>query len=298
MKDIKDLLEMKTKTIYYMSVFLALIGILSCKSMAKTVAEIQQTGELILKDVAYGTDQLQKMDIALVAGRTRETPLVILIHGGGWMSGDKEDTDFMKDAFFTNGINVVSINYRWETGSHDEEMMEDIDHAVSYIHTHADEWEIRTSGFVFWGGSAGGHLSLLYAYNYDEENLISLVITLGAPTKLDDLEGAKQSDIEGLLPIVTGKPWNSDTNLLDIAYKKASPYYGEELKPSFLVHGEKDNIVPKRQSILMSKRLKQQNIPDTLVILPNSKHGGENTPKEVIEKLNQAICNWVIKYSE
>ena len=83
MKDIKDLLEMKTKTIYYMSVFLALIGILSCKSMAKTVAEIQQTGELILKDVAYGTDQLQKMDIALVAGRTRETPLVILIHGGG-----------------------------------------------------------------------------------------------------------------------------------------------------------------------------------------------------------------------
>lgn len=83
-----------------------------------------------------------------------------------------------------------------------------------------------------WGGSAGAHLSLLYAYNYDKEDVISLVITLGAPTRLDALDalsGAKQSDIEGLLPIVTGKPWNSDTSQLDVDYQLASPYYGKTL---------------------------------------------------------------------
>ena len=81
-------------------------------------------------------------------------------------------------------------------------MMEDMTDAVRYVLAHAEEWNIKKTNYVMWGGSAGAHLSLLYAYNYDKEDVISLVITLGAPTRLDALDalsGAKQSDIEGLL---------------------------------------------------------------------------------------------------
>ena len=292
---------MKIKTAYCIFIFLALTAVLSCNTAAKPEPSQGEAQQIVLEDVAYGSHPLQKMDVALVAGRTGQTPLIVLVHGGGWMAGDKKDADFMRNACFANGINVVNINYRMGNDIHYKEMMADVDSVVSYLLAHADEWNIRKSKLIFWGGSAGAHLSLLYAYNYDSRDVVSLVITLGAPVKfdaLDSLSGAKQSDIEGLLPIVTGKPWNPNPDLLDAAYKEASPYYGKNLKPTFLVHGDKDDIVPKQQSVLMSNKLKENNVADTLVILPNGGHGGENTPREVSERLNQAMYNWVIKYSK
>lgn len=287
---------MRLKTIFYILPILLTLIIVSgwCR---------KPVTQLILQDVHYGSDSLQTMDIYLTENRTVETPLVVLVHGGGWMAGDKKDAGFMKDACFANEINVVNINYRLGTpdipGIHYKEMMADIDSAMSYVLDHASEWNIRKSKYIFWGGSAGAHLSLLYAYNYDTRDIISLVITLGAPTRFDaeSMKGAKPGDIQGLLPLITGKPWNNDPELLDEAYKDASPYFGKNLKPSFLIHGEKDDIVPKQQSIMMSELLKQKNIVDTLVILPNGGHGGENTPQEVSERLNLAMYQWIIRYS-
>lgn len=253
------------------------------------------------QNLHYGPDTLQTMDVYLAENRVLDTPLMILVHGGGWMAGDKKDADFMKDACYAKGMNIVNINYRMGTGICYKQMMEDLSSAVRYVLEHTDEWNIRKSGFILWGGSAGAHLSLLYAYNYDTNDAISLVITLGAPTRLDALDalsGAKQSDIEGLLPIVTGKPWNNDTTKLDTDYKLASPYYGKKFKPTFLIHGEKDTIVPKKQSEMLSDLLKQYNVSDTLVILPNGGHGGENTPLEVSQKVNEAMYKWILRYSK
>lgn len=259
--------------------------------------------QLVIQNLAYGQDSIQQaMDVYLVADRTEETPLIILVHGGGWMAGDKKDADFMAEACFANGINVVNINYRLATDQvHYQEMIEDIDAVIALLHEKAGEWSIRTSKIVFWGGSAGAHLSLLYAYNYDQREVVSLVMTLGGPTKLDDkkdMEGAKQSDLEGLFPLITGKPWNDDASLLADEYKLASPYYGKRFVPTFLVHGEKDNIVPPHQALLMQSQLQLHNVADTLVILPNGGHGGENTPSEVADAVNRAMFRWILKYSK
>lgn len=276
--------------------FLLFISFASLPTMA------QDNGELILTDYAYGKDSMQVMDISLAKDRSLHTPLIILVHGGGWMAGDKKDADFMRDICFSNGINVVNINYRLGSNKvHYKEMMKDIDSAIALLQKKADEWNIRKSKYIFWGGSAGAHLSLLYAYGYDKRNVISLVMTLGAPVKFDssaDMEGGKKSDLEGLLPIITGKPWVDNPQLVDKAYKKASPYYAKNLKPTFLVHGEKDDIVPKKQSEMLSQLLKQSNVADTLVILPNGGHGGENTPPEVSNRVNRAMYQWILRYSK
>lgn len=278
------------KTTFYICLLLALS---SCGSRSAVQIEC---------DVAYGDDPLQKMDICLVAGRDASTPLVVLVHGGGWMAGDKADADFMRDALRDRGINTVNINYRLgREGIHYQQMMEDIGLAMDHVLACAGQWNIRRSKFVFWGGSAGAHLSLLYAYAYDKNDLVSLVITLGAPTKFDSLtalEGAKSSDIEGLLPIVTGKAWSADTTQLDAAYRLASPYYASKLKPTLLVHGGADEIVPLRQSELMDRRLREAGVADSLIVLPGGGHGGENTPREVSESLNRTMYEWILKYSK
>lgn len=278
------------------SLFL-LSGRISCFANSKTE-------ELKLHDIAYGKDPLQKMDVDLIANRTPETPLVILIHGGGWMAGDKKDAYFMRDGLMAAGINVININYRLaspENNIHYKEMMADIDEALSFVIANAKKWNIRDSQFIFWGGSAGAHLALLYAYRYDKRNVISSVITLGAPTVLDiffSMEGAKPQDIEGLLPLITGKPWSYDSTKLAREYKDASPYYSSNYKPTMLIHGEADNIVPVEQSRMMQQKLKNENVADTLIIIPGGGHGGEGASQEFSHRLNIAMLEWIIKYSK
>ena len=275
------------------SLFILFVA-MSCNADSKIEA-------LNLYDIAYGEDHFHKMDVNFVAGRNSETPLVVLIHEGGWMAGDKEDAYFMRDILLSAGINVVNINYRLASSENDNryrEMMSDIDEALSHVVSHAKEWNIRDSQFVFWGGSAGAHLALLYAYKYDKQDLISSVITLGAPTALDIMDGAKPEDVQGLLPLITGKPWSSNTADLAIEYKDASPYHSLHFKPIMLIHGGADEIVPIEQSRMMQKKLKEINIEDTLIIIPNGGHGGEGASPEFSHQLNTAMFEWIIKYSK
>nr|WP_068889155.1 alpha/beta hydrolase [Pedobacter panaciterrae] len=255
----------------------------------------------VMKDQQYGTDLMQGMDIYLLPNRDKNTPLVILVHGGGWMAGDKKDADFMKDFMLNKGFNVININYRLgnQTNIHYREIIGDMDKAIQYTVAHAKKWNIRKSKYIFWGGSAGGHLSLLYAYRYDPKNRISAVISLGGPTRLDDngmIEGAKKEDLEGLLPIITGSKWNPGA--LSPDYQNASPYYSKKFIPSMLVHGEKDTIVPSSQAKVMADKLKQEGIDYQLIVLPNAGHGGEGSPEENAIDLQKRMVDWVIKYSK
>src|SRR3954466_5361914 len=72
-------------------------------------------------DVAYGKDSLQRMDIYLPAGRTRDvTKSLILIHGGGWNSGDKSNFAVYIDSFKHRlpGYAIFNINYRLVSHKH------------------------------------------------------------------------------------------------------------------------------------------------------------------------------------
>lgn len=255
-----------------------------------------------LYDVAYGDDPQQRMDMHLIAGRDASTPLVVLIHGGGWMAGDKRDADFMVRGCTARGMNVVNINYRLGCDSiHYREMMADIDAAIGRIADCARTWGVCKRKYVLWGGSAGAHLALLYAYGYDRRDAVSAVITLGAPTCLDSpsaLEGTSQQDLEGLLPLVTGHPWQRDSARLHPDYRAASPCRCPQAKPSMLIHGTADAIVPPRQSQLLDARLRALGTESRLLLLPGGGHGGENTSPEAARAAEQAMYEWIMNYSK
>src|SRR3546814_1805560 len=74
--------------------------------------------DVILKDVAYGDLEQQRMDVYLPAGRSRSrTNIFVFIHGGGWMAGDKDDLQFTDDNLQAlkaqlPGLAFVNLNYR------------------------------------------------------------------------------------------------------------------------------------------------------------------------------------------
>lgn len=260
-------------------------------------------------DMPYGTNEHQVMDIFLQKERTENTPLILLIHGGGWGSGDKKDADFLREAAYANGLNVVNINYRLASNEpkkeiHYNDMIQDIDAVIAMLVEHSFDFRIRNSKICMWGGSAGGHLALLYAYKHDTWNAISFVSSLGGPTALDNIESFNEVENKeataNMLSLLVGKPFYWDQPL-DAAYQDASPYHTAKVIPTLLVHGEYDYIVPKKQAELMKEVLdKHPEVISDYIMIRKGGHdggGGDETSEADRQKAQQRLFEAIMHFS-
>lgn len=131
-------------------------------------------------DVTYGPHPRHKYDVYLPAGRdTIKTPVVLLLHGGGWKYGQKENMQMWVNLFrkVYPEAAIINMNYRlasWSEGIHHPEMMTDLQEAVQHIMAHRAEYRI-SGRLAMAGESAGAHLSMMYAYRFNEAGLIRAV---------------------------------------------------------------------------------------------------------------------------
>lgn len=130
------------------------------------------------KDLAYATlSDAQKLDIYLPAAGSGPFPLVIMVHGGGFMFGDKADGGGLTgvDQLLAAGYAVASINYRLSGEAQYPAQIYDAKAAVRFLRANAAQYNINPDKFGAWGASAGG-------------NLVSL---LGTTCGVAELEGAE-----------------------------------------------------------------------------------------------------------
>ena len=96
-------------------------------------------------------------------------PLIIDIHGGGWISGDRDTNGYFCSKLAMNGFKVAAPSYRTVDACTIREQIEDIFLFFKYIESHAAELKIRPGGAALTGDSAGGQLALLaYRVNRDD----------------------------------------------------------------------------------------------------------------------------------
>ncbi|HET7593463.1 MAG TPA: alpha/beta hydrolase [Rhodanobacteraceae bacterium] len=121
------------------------------------------SGARLLKDVAYGSDERQKMDVYIPQG-AHDAPVILMVHGGGWRRGNKELPGVVQnkiDYFLPKGYIFISTNYRLVPEVTPVTEAEDVAHALAYGQQHAREWGADPSRFVLMGHSAGAHLVVL-----------------------------------------------------------------------------------------------------------------------------------------
>ena len=144
---------------------------ISCKK-----EPVSSTPAKEMRDIAYGKAPLQKMDILFPAGYSDKTPVVFLIHGGGFIAGVKEDFEMQAQKFREHNFIVVNLSHRLidtagllsnppkhqlsDIKVNDE--VNDMDAAVKYVLSHALEYSAGTSRMYMAGHSAGATLSMLY----------------------------------------------------------------------------------------------------------------------------------------
>ena len=118
-------------------------------------------------NVAYGTHERNVFDLWL-AKSDAPTPLLVHIHGGGWINGDKKSLapatlQFMLD----HGISVASVNYRYSTIAPLPAPVHDAARAIQFLRSKAKEWNLDKSRVAAFGSSAGACSSLWLNYHDD-----------------------------------------------------------------------------------------------------------------------------------
>lgn len=218
-------------------------------------------------DVSYGSHAQQKYDIYLPAGRTAETTKVfIFIHGGGWIGGDKADINSgiyrMKETFFPKYA-IVNMNYVLgnilSPGYALPNQTDDIQAVIDQIKAKSQEYHVKPE-FILCGNSAGGHLSLFYAYKYRNPE-VKAVINIVGPTDFN-------------VPSWTSNPWYGFFgNLVNPAIVPsgmtigtfASPvtWINSDSVPTLSFYGSADTTVntPENKASLDAK-LNQNNVPN------------------------------------
>jgi acetyl esterase/lipase len=91
-------------------------------------------------------------------------PVVIQIHGGGWIRGDRPSSSRSFGPFFAAGMSVVAVEYRNAIDAPAPGAIQDVRCAMSWVKKNAAKYNFDPNRVVTWGGSAGGHLALMAAY--------------------------------------------------------------------------------------------------------------------------------------
>ncbi|NRD21388.1 alpha/beta hydrolase [Winogradskyella eckloniae] len=224
-------------------------------------------------NVSYGSDSDQVFDLYLPANRSLSTKTLILVHGGGWSAGDKEDMDAFKDFILDQLPNyaIVNMNYRLADENNQAYPMQidDITSVIDFMAENENYYTISDAiGFV--GVSAGAHLSLLWSYGFDTEQQTEMVCSVVGPTNFTD-----PAYLENTNPILQALLNNLGIDTSVPYLEEISPYHRatSASPPTILFYGGEDPLVPTTQGTAMQSKLAELNVTHEFTLYPNEGHG-------------------------
>ena len=184
----------------------------------------------------------------------RKYPLVIMIHGGAWTTGDKWNLQMHAKEISAAGFVVVAVNYRLAPKYPYPAQLEDCQQAYDWALQNADQWLADSQHVGLWGYSAGGQLAAMIAcMRSAKDSRLRACAAGGAPCEFSWLP----SDSIALSHVMGGTPAKQPE-----AYRRASPveFAEGQLCPFFLYHGSADLLVPPSSSLALHEKLLSLNV--------------------------------------
>lgn len=281
--------------IKFKAVFLVILCIAICFSACKTqispgsdtlattaLAYISKLGT-VEKNLNYSNADFidLKMDVYYPLTTPGPMPVVVYLHGGAWIGGDKSDAAASPEIaeLIKRGFLVASVNYGLAPQYTILEQIENAKCAVRFLRAYSSYFGINPERIGTFGNSAGGHLaSLLGASDksagmdiaggfLNQSSRVQCVVDFYGPTDLGTL-------FSGYPPLVLQQlvgVFDPKSGILD----KINPltYVSADDPPFLIIHGDKDTVVPLNQSQMLYQNLTAAGVPATLVVVKNGDHG-------------------------
>jgi len=257
-------------------------------------------------DVVYsraGGEEL-KMDIhrPLDAG-DKPLPCVVVIHGGAWVGGQRQDMDQLARVFAAKGVVAANISYRlakapkfyrWPS------MLDDAQTAVRFVRENAAKYRIDPLRIGASGASAGGHLALFLGSRDTRDpkpaefpvhsSRVGAVLDLFGPTDMTK-DYPRNGAIDFLFMTVLGKPRDQAQKEIE----DASPirFMDSKSAPVFIVQGLADTLVSPNQSRTLEAKLRELGVPVESRYVEGMGHGGDLADPKVKAAYESGI-DWLV----
>jgi acetyl esterase/lipase len=245
----------------------------------------------VIADIPYGADRLQRFDLIVPQGKPpllrqgsggQAFPVLVWVHGGAWIAGDKAPYTRICRSFAAEGYLVLNVNYRLAPGHVYPAALLDVASVMRWVAEHASEFGGDANRIFLAGDSAGAHLVSWYAAALRKPELLSSVgIARAVPERsvrglllfygVYDCEAFLESGLpfmdwtaQKLLGVERGR-------ILELA-RESSPlrHLGADFPPCFITAGERDPLYS--QSVTLAQKLTELGVAHRAVLFPKREH--------------------------
>jgi acetyl esterase/lipase len=250
------------------------------------------------------------LDLYLPSGTTSR-PLVLFIHGGGWVGGNTRHSGALADfpaalaRLANEGFVVASVEYRLSGEAPFPAALQDVRAALRYLRSNAAKYRIDAAKVAVWGGSAGGQLAALAAVSCGDQSLDVTAVPVGgiqgSPPRGECVQAAViWYGVFDFAPVVAGGNDAAGNRYLGCAtacdekvVQRASPItYVDAGDPAFLlIHGEADRTVAVGQSRAMEGALQRAGVPVSSIYIPRVDHSFVGATAEETRAATLAATN-------
>jgi acetyl esterase/lipase len=248
------------------------------------------------RNVSYGEDRKQAIHLAIPFEAKGDCGMIVLVHGGGWAAGDKDDCwETAKSIAKEFDIVAVSVGYRLITpggGVDCNAILDDIQKGIEKAIEKSAQKGVNITKIGIGGFSAGGHISLDYAYKCADECPVPVefVFSYAGPTDMNDenwFDSENLFTFEQLMFIMTELTGtevtaeNKDSAEVKAELAAISPisYITPASVPTIILHGKQDNIVPFSNAETLDELLTLNGVKHEFFIFENSGHGLSDDPE-------------------
>jgi acetyl esterase/lipase len=234
-------------------------------------------------DIAYASpgDTALRLDLVQPAAAKGPLPAVLVIHGGAWREGGKEENRRLLIDFARRGYAAISPQYRFCPKDTFPAQVQDVKAAVRWLRSNAASLDVDPARIGAMGFSAGAHLALLLGVTGPEDGLDGAVPS-GAPS-------SRVAAVVGFYPPVDlaapelsefGRSLVKDFLGASAAEKpglarKASPltFVSRGDAPALVFQGTKDSLVPDSQALNFARAMTAAGVPGRVELFVGAEHG-------------------------
>lgn len=227
---------------------------------------VPKSGYSAHRDIAYGTDTRQRLDIYVPEGLKQSAPVVLFFYGGSWDSGTKKDYLAFGEAMASKGIIAVVADYRVSPEVKYPAFIEDGARAFRFVHDKIAAYGGDPKRLFLAGHSAGAYIAVMLASNLSylkaqslDADAIAGVIGIAGPYDFLPLTDPKLVEIFG---------GAHNTAMLPITYVNGAR------PPMLLVTGSDDGTVGPGNTSRMAAKLRLHNSPVREIVYPGTGHIG------------------------
>ncbi|AZA82532.1 alpha/beta hydrolase [Chryseobacterium lactis] len=319
--------------------FLSTSHLLFSQSFSQSPVKTERVKSTLLPEIATVSENIEykinkkgkslALDLYIPKAATAEKlPVLIYVHGGGWIEGDKtvHADDYLESTIvklMAKQYAVISINYTLLNDStHFPLPLEDTKDAIRWVRKNAEKYNFDTNNIGLFGASAGAHLSLLAAYTPDNTFIgspelstysakVNYVVDHYGPADMNKLFHTRLGTIpvaligmvskkivslqQGLVKGLSGYDIQKDQDRAIDYLKTISPVtYAADGVPTLIVQGNKDKIVPLSQAKKLHRKLNRAKVQNSLVIIDNGVHSFSTTDKAGLDKITDQTVDFIV----